>query len=300
MLYAALTFTEAILLVIAGMSPFDAVNHAMTTLATGGFGTHDASIGYYNSIAIEIIIIVFIILGSTNFVLLYTAMKSGMKDGVKKLFSDPEFRFYMLILAMATTLVTFDLSIHRIYGSVFDAFRFAAFQVVSMAGTCGYANADFTRWPPASQYILLILMIFGGSAGSTAGAVKIVRILVLFKLLRREVHKVIHPHAIMPVKLGKNVISDEVSRGVMVFFATYIMTAIISTLLLTLTGLDIISSMSAVITAMGGVGPGLNKVAFDCTIVNPAGKILLSLDMWLGRLELFAGFVIFFPSNYRK
>lgn len=296
LIYLIFTLTEFFLLWIAGMTPFDAINHSMTTLATGGFGTHDESIGYYNSILIEGIIITFIIIGSTNFVLLYQASKGN----VKVLLHDAEFRFYMLVLALATTVVTADLALHHVYNNVFTAFRYSIFQVVSMAGTCGFTNANFGTWPPASQFILVILMLMGGSAGSTAGAIKMVRILVLFKLLRREVHQVIHPRAVIPIKIGSKIVPEEAIKGVTVFFAAYIITFIISSALLTLTGLDIITATTSVITAMGGVGPGLGKVVFDFTAVGPWGKILLSLDMWLGRLELFAGFVLFFPSNYEK
>ncbi len=296
-LYAGFTFAEFFALWILGMTPFDAINHAMTTLATGGFGTKDASIGFYDNALMDAVIMFFIIIGSTNFVLHYEVITTR---NIKLFFKDPEWRLFMSILSIFAVIITGELIYHGIYSNPLHAFRMASFQVVSMGGTCGYVTADFAAWPPASQFLLLILMFFGGSAGSTAGAIKIIRILVILKLLRLEVHKVLHPRGVIPVKIGDRFLPEDSTRNVAVFFAAYVFTFIIATILVTLTGLDIVSSASAVITAMGGVGPGLNQVAPHFLAVAPAGKLVLSMCMWLGRLELFAALLILFPSTYKK
>jgi trk system potassium uptake protein TrkH len=302
-IYGFFTLLEIILLYIAISASgkpdafYDAVCHTFTTLATGGFGTHTQSIGYYQNPLVEIIIVIFMVIAGTNFVLHYQFLTGK----VNKLFKDPEFRFYILIIALATIFLTSELAVKGIYSSM-NSFRHGLFQAVSIVTTTGYATADFGAWPPASQFILLLLMFIGGCAGSTGGSIKMVRILVLFKTARREVRQVIHPRAVIPIKLGGIAIPEGIVRTVVVFFFIYIVIFVVCTLVITSMGLDIITSTSAVAATLGNVGPGLGEVgpAVTYTVIPDAGKILLSLCMWLGRLEVFAGLMLFFPSSYRK
>ncbi len=276
---------------------YDAVCHTFTTLATGGFGTHVDSIGYYNNPLVEIVIIIFMLIAGTNFVLHYQFLTGKIRN----LFRDPEFRFYILILTLGTIFITSELAVKGIYSSV-DSFRYGLFQAVSITTTTGYATADFGGWPPSSQFIILLLMFIGGCAGSTGGSVKIVRILVLLKTARREVRQAIHPRAVIPIKLGGISIPENVVKTVVVFFFIYILIFVVCTLMITFMGLDIISSASAVAATLGNVGPGLGAVGptVTYTSIPDVGKILLALCMWLGRLEIFAGLMLFFPSSYAK
>ncbi len=303
LIYGFFTILEILLLYFAISSTgkpdalYDAVCHTFTTLATGGFGTHVESIGYYHNPLVEIIIIIFMVVAGTNFVLHYQFLTGK----VKKLFRDPEFRFYILIISLATIFLTSELAVKGIYSSV-NSFRYGLFQAVSIVTTTGYATADFGTWPPASQFIILLLMFIGGCAGSTGGSIKVVRILVLLKTTRREVRQVIHPRAVIPIKMGGITIPENIVRTVVVFFFIYILIFVICTVVITFMGLDILTSMSAVAATLGNVGPGLGDVgpAVTYTVIPDAGKILLALCMWLGRLEIFAGLMLFFPSSYMK
>ena len=303
LIYGLFTIIEITLLYFAMSSSghpdalYDAICHTFTTLATGGFGTHVASIGYYNNIFVEIIIIFFMFVAGTNFVLHYHFLTGK----VKNLFRDPEYRFFILVIALGTIFITGELAVKGVY-SLPNSFRFGLFQVMSITTTTGYATADFGNWPAASQFILLLLMFIGGCAGSTGGAIKVVRILLLLKTARREVRQAIHPRAIMPIKLGGITIPERIVRTVAVFFFIYILIFILCTVIITFMGFDIITSSSAVAATLGNVGPGLGGVGPTVTysIIPEGGKLLLALCMWLGRLEIFAGLMLFFPTSYKK
>lgn len=303
LIYGLFTVIEITLLYFAINSTghsdalYDAVCHTFTTLATGGFGTHVSSIGYYNSPLVDGIITVFMFVAGTNFVLHYQLLTGK----IKQLFKDPEFRFYIIIISLATIFVSGELAVKGIY-PLSDSFRFGLFQVMSITTTTGYATADFGAWPASSQFILLMLMFVGGCAGSTGGSIKIVRILVLLKTARREVRQAVHPRAVMPIRLGGIVIPDRIVRTVVVFFFIYLLIFALCTVIITSFGLDIITSSSAVAATLGNVGPGLGGVGptVTYTIIPDAGKLLLALCMWLGRLEIFAGLMLFFPTSYVK
>jgi trk system potassium uptake protein TrkH len=303
LIYGLFTVIEISLLYVAlstAGSPdafYDAVCHTFTTLATGGFGTHTASIGHYNNLFVEIIVIFFMLVAGTNFVLHYHLLTGKIKN----LFKDPEFRFFILIIALGTILITGDLAVKNVY-NLPNSFRYGLFQVMSITTTTGYATVDFGSWPASSQFILLLLMFVGGCAGSTGGSIKIVRILVLLKTARREVRQAIHPRAVMPIKLGGITIPERVVRTVAVFFFIYIFIFIIVTVVITSMGLDIITSSSAVAATLGNVGPGLAGVgpSVTYTVIPDVGKFLLAICMWLGRLEIFAGLMLFFPTSYKK
>ncbi len=307
-IYILFTAVEAALLWGAGVNLYDAVNYSFTTLATGGFGTHSSSVAYWDSPLIEGIITFFMILGSISFVLHYKVLSGSWKSILR----DPELRAYIGSLIFFSLLITIVLSVQGVredYSSTeyikmnpLSALRYSVFQVVSIHATAGYASFDYNLWPQSAQFILVILMLIGGCVGSTAGAIKMSRILVLSRMARREIQKVLHPRAVIPIRLGDKVVPEDVVKKIGVFFFAYISLFFFSSIVMTFFGLDIPSAISAVATTMGGVGPGIGMVGPTQTFsfINPVGKIYLSLCMWAGRLEIFSAIIIFFPSTYKE
>lgn len=296
--YALYTIIQIVLLYLAGMGWFDSVNHSFTTLATGGFSTRNEGIAYYektnyNYIAIQCIIITFMIIGGINFILHYHLLTKNWR----KMFYDSEFRFYMLIILIPSIILIVRLSFT--YG--IDAIRYGLFNSVSMITTTGYANTDYGNWDSFSKLIILLLMFIGASSGSTSGAIKSIRFLVLLKMANREVKKVLHPKAIIPITIGNRVISEEMLRNVVVYFFIYLLIFIFGSLIMA-TITDIETGTSIVASSMGNVGGGLGEASPSNTITQFPQfiKIFLSILMWLGRLEIFAGLILFFPSTYRR
>lgn len=297
-IYLCITAMGIILLFAAGMPLFDSVCHSFTSLATGGFSTRYSSIGAYNNVLVEIIIIGLMIVGGTNFILHYQFLTGKPKA----LFTDPEFKFYIFLLSAASVFITLILVLNASC-SPLHAFRNAAFQAVSINTATGFSSADFGAWPSSAQVLLLLLMFVGGCVGSTAGGIKVIRSLVLLKVVRRELRRLVHPKSVEPINLGKSPISEELVHNIIAFFFLYLLIFILSTIgIALLEGLDIVSSASAVATTMGTVGPGLGKVGPTTTfaLISPVGKIWLSICMWLGRLEIFACLILFLPSTYKS
>lgn len=299
----------------AGMSLYDAVNHSFTTLATGGFGTHAASVAYWDSILIESIIITFMILGSISFVLHYKVLGGDWKALTK----DPELRLFLGSLFGFTMIVAITLwtrgiaadalaASQGIYTPVSfgTALRYSSFNVVSIQATAGFASHDFGLWPQSSQLILILLMLFGGCVGSTAGAIKVSRILILAKVAKREIQKVLHPRAIIPIRIGNSVVSEEIVKKIGIFFFAYLIVFFLASLVMTFFIDDIGVAFSSVATTMGGVGPGIGTgpgtlgPSQTFAFIHPAGKIFLALCMWAGRLEIFSAIILFFPSTYKE
>lgn len=298
-IYLGFSVIEVILLKIAGMGFYDAVNHTCTTLATGGFSTHAASITYYNNFAIEIILVIFMLIAGTNFVLHYHLILG--KTDKKAMFKDVEFRGYIFFVLLAVVLISAIL-MWKMDTSLITASRRSLFQVVSIMTTTGYATADFGVWPEATQFILIILMMIGGCAGSTGGGIKVVRILVVLKMARREVVKMVRARRIIPIHLGDSTVSEKTASVIVMFFIIYILIFGVASLCMTLMGYDMVSSTSAVAATLGNVGPALGLFGPTVTysILPFYGKVLLTICMWLGRLEIFAGLFLFFPSSYKK
>ncbi|RLF48835.1 MAG: TrkH family potassium uptake protein [Thermoplasmata archaeon] len=294
-IYVFFTLLETLMLKIAGMNLYDALTHSFTTLATGGFGTHAKSIGYWDSVLIEVIVMVFILVGSISFVLHYRLLKGNLRAAIR----DDELRLYAITLSVATIAITFNLWLNHVYSSFAEALRYASFQAISIHGTAGFTTADFSSWPVASQLILVILMLIGGCAGSTAGAIKVSRILVLLKIGAREIKKIVHPRGVMPIRIGDMIVPEEIVHKISAFFFAYIISFFVLSVMLTFTGLDIPTSLSAVATTMGGVGPGLGAVSATVATISPAAKVILSFSMWLGRLEIFTALMLFAPLWHR-
>lgn len=294
-LYAALTVAETIALRMAGMSWYDAVCHAFTTLAAGGFSPHPLSIAGYQSPAIEWIVIVFMFIAGANFALQYRALA---KRDFRIVSSDEELRAYAGVVILATVFLT--MAIWRT-GAPADAIRTALFQVLSIVTTTGFASVDFQLWSDQAKAILLGLMFIGGCAGSAAGGPKIVRHVLLAKFTLQELRRTLHPRAILPVKLGARVVPAHIIQGVVVFFLFYMLVFAVCATIVILLGADMVTGISATAACIGNVGPGFNSVGpmSHFADLHPISRIVLTFAMWTGRLEVITVLVILRPEAWR-
>jgi trk system potassium uptake protein TrkH len=297
LIYVGLTLAEAILLYVGGMGVFDAVNHALTTMATGGFSTKNASAAYYDTPFIQYVLIVFMFLAGTSFTLTYYALKRNFK----KVFSNEEFIVYTLFIIAITVIVTATVMVVTDNGFE-KSFRDSLFQVVSIITTTGFVSADYTAWAPFLSVLFFILLLVGGSAGSTAGGVKIIRHVVLFKNSFLELKRQLHPSAILPVRISGKAIDQGVVSNVLAFVMIYILIFILGVILLSTMNVEFDTAFGAVATSLGNVGPGIGKVGPLDNFYNipTPGKWLLSFLMLLGRLELFTVLMLLTPHFWRK
>ncbi|WP_027340605.1 TrkH family potassium uptake protein [Halonatronum saccharophilum] len=295
--YVVLTFLQVFLLWINHMPLFDALIHSFGTISTGGFSSRTLSVKAYDSVVIEGIMTLFMFLAGVNLILHYQVLTGNFKA----LFKDKEFRFYTLIVTSAIVLITINLRF-QVYNSFVDSLKYAAFQVTSIISTAGFATVDYDIWPSFSRALLLILMFIGGCAGSTAGGIKVIRIYALMKKGFQELYKLIHPRAVTSLKIGNKAVSNEVSTSILGFFFLYIIVFVISTLVLTSFGIDLISSISAVAATLGNIGPGLGLIGPLNTYVPlpVVAKLLLSFCMILGRLEIYTVLVFLLSGFWRK
>lgn len=295
--YVLFTVLEAVLLWLAGMNWFDAFCHTFGTMATGGFSTKNASIAAFNSAWIDYIIIFFMILAGTNFSLHYRALRG------KPLiyFKDREAMFFVSIIIAASLLIGFDVW-QKTHHSFALTLRESLFQIVSIITTTGYGTADYEKWAMSSQLILLLLMFIGGSAGSTGGGIKVIRTMILIKYGINEVKRLIHPQAILPVRIGNQVIPKEIVNNVSGFFLFYMGIYVLGVLSMSLMGLDLDTSLGSVAATMNNIGPGLGHVGptDHYAHIPLPGKWFLSFLMLIGRLELFTVLVLLSPSFWKK
>ncbi|MBN1985482.1 MAG: TrkH family potassium uptake protein [Prolixibacteraceae bacterium] len=296
-IYLGFTITETLLLWVGGMSFYDAICHSFTTMATGGFSTKQASIGHWDSPFIQYVIVLFMFFAGTNFTLSYIAIKGKFGRVLK----DEEFKYYFLFVAGFTILISIGLIFTTSLG-IEQAFRDALFQVVSIITTTGFATADYLLWQPILTILIFVLFFFGGSAGSTGGGIKIMRIVILFKNSYYELRRMIHPNAVIPVKFNKHSVDAKIITNVLAFFMLYFVIFGFSTVIFTFIEPDLPSAMGAVATSLGNIGPGLGNVgpAENFAHVAPAGKWFLSFLMLLGRLELFTVLVLFSPTFWKE
>lgn len=296
MIYVLFTLTETLLLWAGDMNLFDAINHSFTTMATGGYSTRQASIAHWDSPYIHYVITLFMFLAGTNFALSYFALTGKFR----KVWSNEEFRWYLGFVGGFTLLITAGLILSG--RAVEPAFRDAAFQVVSILTTTGFATADYLAWLPWLGILILILMFFGGSAGSTGGGPKIMRIVILVKNSTQELKRLIHPNAVIPVRLNKTAVGESVVTNILAFLALYAVIAIVSIAVLSMLGHDLETSIGAVAASLGNIGPGIGSVGpvENYAGIHTAGKWFLSFLMLVGRLELFTVMVLFSRVFWRK
>ncbi len=295
--YVFLSVLEILILFLGGMNLFDAFCHTFTTMATGGFSTKNGSIQQFANPFLEYVIIFFMILAGANFALHYEFLRGNFKS----LWENEEFRLYLLILLSATFLITLNLHRDRLL-DFSNAVRLALFQATSIMTTTGYTSADYETWPFFSQYLLLLLMFVGGCAGSTGGAIKCVRVLVLIKQGRKELSRLIHPRAVIPVKMAGKAIPPETLQGIWGLFFLYLCIFGAASLLLALMGQDLLTAVSAVAATLGNVGPGLGTIgpSENYAHLPMAAKWILSACMLLGRLEIYTLMVLLLPEFWRK
>lgn len=296
-IYMLFTLAETILLMIGGMSFFDALNHSFTTMATGGYSTKQDSIAHFDSPFIHYVITLFMFLAGTNFVLSYFALHLRFD----KIWKNEEFRFYFGFVAFFIVIVTIGLYLGGGIG-LEKSFRDAAFQVVSIITTTGFITADYLTWAPVLTVSIFVMMFIGGSAGSTGGGVKVVRILLVLKNSYIELKRMLNPHAIIPVKFNNHVVSSQVTGNIFTFIMIYILILVFSVGVIAAMGYDLDTSFGAVASSIGNIGPGLGKVGPVENYAHlPAfGKWYLSFLMLLGRLELFTVLILFAPAFWRK
>ena len=297
LIYGVLTVIELAALIIAGMSPYDAAIHAMGTAGTGGFSNYGSSIGAFDSAVIDAIITFFMVLFGINFALFYRVLVGGWRDALRS----EELRWYLALFAGSTLFVS--LMILPQYGTFLNALRYGSFQVATIMSTTGYATADFNLWPQAVKALIVVLMFIGSCAGSTAGGIKVVRVGILCKLGRREVRRTFQPRKVQVVRFeGKGVEENRLTQ-VSVFFFVYVLLVLVGMFLVSLEGLyDLETNFTAVLTCISNVGPGLGHVGpvENFSGYGPFAKVVLSLLMLAGRLELFPILVLFHPSAWRK
>ena len=295
-IYIALTIIEIILLFAGGMPLFDSVLNSFATAGTGGFGIKNASIGAYDSYYLQGVIAVFMLLFGVNFNIYYLLLARDFK----LVFKNEELRLYFGIAAGSIVLIAINIS--RMYNTVYESVHHAAFQVVSIMTTTGYGTVDFEQWPAFSKAILLSLMFIGASAGSTGGGLKVSRVLLLMKSIRRTIRKALHPRRVQPVYMDGRAVSEEVCDNVNAYLAIYCVILVLSFAIISVDGFSIGTNFSAVASCFNNIGPGFELVGAtqNFSIYSDLSKIILSLDMLLGRLEIFPLLLLLSPDTWSR
>ncbi|MEC6798867.1 TrkH family potassium uptake protein [Photobacterium sp. S4TG1] len=298
-IYLALTIACAFAFWLAGMSGFDAISHSFSTVAIGGFSTHDASIGYFNSPTINMITVVFLLISACNFSLHFAAFGNG-NINLKTYWRDPEFRAFLVVQGILFMICFGVLLKHHSYDSSFDAFDQALFQTVSISTTAGFTTTGFSDWPLFLPVLLLFSSFIGGCAGSTGGGMKVIRMLLLSLQGVRELKRLVHPRAVYTIKLGHKALPQRVVDAVWGFFSAYALVFVVCMLALIATGIDELTAFSAVAATLNNLGPGLGEVAVHFGQVNDSAKWILIIAMLFGRLEVFTLLVLFTPTFWRN
>lgn len=296
LIYVALTVLLTIILFIAGMTFYDAINHALTTMATGGFSTKNASMMHYDTPAIQYPIILFMFIAGTNYSVIYL----GLRGKWKEVWKSDEFKAYLFLTVLFCLLVTF--TVYTVTDHTFEkSFRDSLFQIVSLITTTGFVSADYTSWTETMTLFFFILMFMGACAGSTSGGIKIIRHLVFFKNSFLEFKRLLHPRAIVPLRLNGKSVAPRIMTHILVFLLIYLATFVIGSIIITILGMDFLSAVGAVATSLGNVGPGIGSVGpvNNFAAVPTAAKWVLSFLMLLGRLELFSILVLFTPYFWK-
>ena len=295
-IYLSLTVLCALAYFFSGMSIFDAISHSFSTVAIGGFSTHDSSIGYFNSIPIEMIAMFFMFLAGINFSLHFVAWNNrSLVDYIQ----DSEFKTYATVLIIASIIVAIALSLNNEYGSASETIRHSLFQTVSIATTTGFSSQNYSSWPAAIPVFLIMISFIGACVGSTGGGIKVVRVLVMFRLGMKEIHKFIRPNAQVSIKLNKASINEKALVSVLGFFSLYAISFIFIMMLLMFAGLDQVTAYSATAATMNNLGPGLGEVSQNYGTLGETAKWILSFSMLIGRLEVLTIIAIFHRAFWR-
>ncbi|MEW6697777.1 MAG: TrkH family potassium uptake protein [Bacillota bacterium] len=294
--YVIITVAQILALKAAGLSWFDSLIHTFGSVATGGFSNYNASVGHFQSITVEMIIIFFMVISGINFALHY----NWMRGDYKPLWQDYETRLFLTIILISTAVISLNLHLTMDSG-LGKAVRDAAFTVASIITTTGFATADFEQWPSFSKFLLLLLMFVGGCAGSTGGGLKVGRLLILMKTFSRQLMRLIHPKAVIPVRVGRDVVSQEVVESAHTFFTLYMMLFALGTAIMTGLGLDLVSAASATAANLGNIGPGLGLVGpmSNYAALPDLGKVVLTFLMLVGRLEIYTVLLVFSVKFWR-
>jgi len=295
-IYLSLTVLCALAYFFSGMSIFDAISHSFSTVAIGGFSTHDSSIGYFNSIPIEMIAMFFMFLAGINFSLHFVAWNNrSLVDYIK----DSEFKTYAMVLFSASSIVVIALSLNGEYGSATEIIRHSLFQTISIATTTGFTSQNYSNWPAAIPVFLIMVSFIGACVGSTGGGIKVVRVIVMFRLGMKEIHKFIRPNAQVSIKLNNASINEKALVSVLGFFSLYAISFIFIMMLLMFTGLDQVTAYSATAATMNNLGPGLGDVSQNYGSLSETAKWILSFSMLIGRLEVLTIIAIFHRAFWR-
>lgn len=299
LVYALITLACALAYWAVGMSKFDAVIHAFTTMGLGGFSTHDASFGYFNSPLIEMVSVVFMLIAGVNFATHFLAFRSRSP---RAYFADSEAHAFWIVTLGSALIIAIYLLVWKVYPDFLTALRFSLFNTVSIATSTGFASTDYNQWPIFAPLLMLMLSCFASSSGSTGGGIKMVRAMLLFKQGWREMARLIHPNAVLPVKLQDTVVPNNIIYAVLAYLFLYLVSAVFMTLLMTASGLDFISSFSAVIASINNTGPGLNQVgpATTYAALTDFQTWVCTFAMLIGRLELFTFFVLLTRSFWKS
>ncbi len=296
-IYVALTALLTGLLWLEGMTLYDAVNHAFTTMATGGFSTRNASMAYFDQADIQYTIAAFMFIAGTN----YTVIYYGLKRRFDKVWESDEFKAYWVIVFALTAVVTFSV-IRNTHHSFEQAFRESLFMIISVITTTGYVTADYTAWSSGMTMLFFVMMFLGACAGSTSGGIKLIRHLVFFRNSFMEFRRIIHPRAILPLKLNGKVVPPRILTHIIIFLLLYLILFVMGSLVLAASGLDFLTAIGATATSLGNVGPGIGEVGpvQNFAFLKPGVKVFLAILMLLGRLEIFTILVLFSPYFWRS
>jgi trk system potassium uptake protein TrkH len=296
--YVALTLLEIIFLRIGGMSFFDAICHTLSNVSTGGFSPHQSSIAFFNNTYFESVIMIFMFLGGINFALHYQLVRGNFR----LVFQNPELKFYVSMILICIAIATLGLWSQIPGGDMGVALRKASFNVISINTTTGFATDDFNLWPDYLRILLLVIMMVGGCAGSTSGSLKAIRFIILFKVIFRELQKLVHPRAIIHVKVGKKTIEHDHLMNVIALTCLFMGISALSFFILCLLGVDITTSISASIASLFNIGPGLGQIgpAGSYADIPYLGKWIIIFSMLMGRLEIYAIMILFMPITWRK
>ncbi|MCK5058752.1 MAG: TrkH family potassium uptake protein [Candidatus Aminicenantes bacterium] len=296
--YFGITAAEVIFLMFGGMDLFDATCHSFATMATGGFSTKNASIADFNSAYIDYVISIFMFIAGVNFALHYKFLIGKFNS----YWEDAEFKTYLFLIMGITLIITFSNYFSGLFQSIIESFRYGLFQSISIGTTTGFGTHDYETWTSLSQILIFILMFIGGSAGSTGGGMKVIRLIVVIKQGFIELKKLLHPNAIIPLKVGKRVIPRDVTYSIIGFFLLYVLLFVLVAASMTVLGLDIVTAAGTSAACLGNIGPGLGNVGptDNYAFIPGIGKWILSISMMIGRLELYTVLVIFTGGFWRK